>query len=65
MLAALETVRQGADVMPKRQLQRVIASELGPDWRSKLASFDDEPMAAASIGQVHQIQPFEPMIIQK
>lgn len=49
---ALERVRAGADVMPKRQLEQVIVAEAGPDWRSKVASFEDEPLAAASIGQV-------------
>lgn len=39
--------------MPQGQLQKVISAELGPDWRSKMASFEDEPLAAASIGQVH------------
>ena len=29
-----------------------MANELGADWRSKFASFDDRPFAAASIGQV-------------
>lgn len=28
-------------------------SELGPDWRSKVSTFDEKPFAAASIGQVH------------
>ncbi|XP_061354048.1 protein ABC transporter 1, mitochondrial [Gastrolobium bilobum] len=54
ILAALEIVRQGADVMPKSQLNQVLNAELGPDWSSKLISFDYEPMAAASIGQVHR-----------
>ncbi|KAL4202329.1 hypothetical protein AMTRI_Chr02g220510 [Amborella trichopoda] len=54
ILAALDIVRQGADVMPRSQLDQVLASELGPDWSSKLKSFDYEPMAAASIGQVHR-----------
>jgi predicted unusual protein kinase regulating ubiquinone biosynthesis (AarF/ABC1/UbiB family) len=52
ILAALEIVRQGADVMPKSQLNQVLNAELGPDWSSKLHSFDYEPLAAASIGQV-------------
>lgn len=38
--------------MPKSQLNQVLNAELGPDWTSKLTSFDYEPMAAASIGQV-------------
>ncbi|GAU23904.1 hypothetical protein TSUD_35740 [Trifolium subterraneum] len=54
ILAALEIVRQGADVMPKSQLNQVLNAELGPDWSSKLHSFDYEPLAAASIGQVHR-----------
>ncbi|KAJ0111171.1 hypothetical protein Patl1_00756 [Pistacia atlantica] len=54
ILAALDIVRQGADVMPKWQLNQVLESELCPDWQSKLTSFDYEPMAAASIGQVHR-----------
>ncbi|KAL4596376.1 hypothetical protein ACB092_12G160000 [Castanea dentata] len=53
ILAALDIVRQGADVMPRSQLNQVLDAELGPDWSSKLISFDYEPIAAASIGQVH------------
>jgi hypothetical protein len=52
VLAALDIVRQGADVMPRKQLNSVLDAELGPDWSSKLRSFDYEPLAAASIGQV-------------
>ena len=50
--AALERVRQGADVMPRSQLEGVLSEELGSDWRSLMAEFDYEPKAAASIGQV-------------
>lgn len=35
-------------------LQRAIASELGPNWRELLESFEEKPIAAASIGQVHK-----------
>lgn len=34
--------------------QRTLIKDFGPDWRSLVASFDDQPFAAASIGQVHQ-----------
>ncbi|EPS70264.1 hypothetical protein M569_04492, partial [Genlisea aurea] len=54
ILAALEVVRQGADKMPISQLNKVLEAEFGSNWSSKLTSFDYEPMAAASIGQVHQ-----------
>ncbi|CAN8248126.1 unnamed protein product [Cochlearia groenlandica] len=54
ILNALEYVRQGADVMPRSQLNPVLDAELGTNWQSKLTSFDYEPLAAASIGQVHR-----------
>lgn len=50
---AFERVRQSADFMPAWQVEKVLKSELGDDWRSKLAMFDMKPFAAASIGQVH------------
>ncbi|XP_026673340.1 atypical kinase COQ8B, mitochondrial isoform X3 [Ceratina calcarata] len=48
-----ERVRQSADFMPKWQVEKVLANELGHDWRNKLATFEERPFAAASIGQVH------------
>lgn len=33
--------------------QKAVGSDLGPDWRDKLAYFEEKPFAAASIGQVH------------
>ncbi|KAL6442096.1 hypothetical protein ACFW04_002424 [Cataglyphis niger] len=48
-----ERVRQSADFMPTWQVEKVLSSELGHDWRNKLAFFEEKPFAAASIGQVH------------
>ena len=38
--------------MPRKQLEKVLTGELGPEWRNKVANFEDDPLAAASIGQV-------------
>ena len=36
------------------QLGDVLAREWGADWKSRLSAFDANPIAAASIGQVHR-----------
>lgn len=51
--AALDKVRAGADVMPRKQLESVMKEQLGSSWRDLFVEFEDKPMAAASIGQVH------------
>ena len=50
----LQRVQDSADFMPPSQRDKVLASNLGPDWRDIFSSFDEKPMAAASIGQVHR-----------
>jgi len=44
--------------MPNRQLVKVIEGELGPNWQDRLQSFDAEPIASASIGQVRFVFTF-------
>ncbi|XP_016967875.1 atypical kinase COQ8B, mitochondrial [Drosophila biarmipes] len=51
---AFERVRQAADYMPDWQVERVMNTQLGADWRQRLSSFEEKPFAAASIGQVHR-----------
>ena len=46
-------VQDSADYMPSSQRDKILASNLGPNWRDLFSSFEDKPMAAASIGQVH------------
>lgn len=45
-------VQDSAHYMPNWQMERVMASSLGPSWRSSEDS-NRIPFAAASIGQVH------------
>jgi aarF domain-containing kinase len=49
----LQRVQDSADYMPPSQRNLVLASDLGSDWRNLFESFEEKPMAAASIGQVH------------
>lgn len=51
---ALNRVRQGADYMPKYQLEKQLVSQYGSDWKSLFDEFEVVPIAAASIGQVHK-----------
>ena len=35
-------------------MQQVLEEDLGKDWRKLIKDFDNTPLAAASIGQVHR-----------
>ncbi len=50
----LATLRDQANFMPTKQLDQVLRSEWGPDWRKQFRWFNPRPIAAASIGQVHK-----------
>jgi predicted unusual protein kinase regulating ubiquinone biosynthesis (AarF/ABC1/UbiB family) len=51
---ALSMLRSQGYAMPDTQLKRVLGREYGKGWERKFAVFDPEPVAAASIGQIHR-----------
>jgi predicted unusual protein kinase regulating ubiquinone biosynthesis (AarF/ABC1/UbiB family) len=52
--ATLTKLQESAPPLPASSVHRVLAADLGEDWRAEFISFDDVPAAAASIGQVHR-----------
>jgi predicted unusual protein kinase regulating ubiquinone biosynthesis (AarF/ABC1/UbiB family) len=52
--ATLTKLQDAAPPMPAKVVNAVLVAELGPRWRQKFLSFDENPAAAASIGQVHR-----------
>ena len=51
---ALTRLQSSAAPMPTASMYRVLDRELGTRWRERITSFEEEPIAAASIGQVHR-----------
>lgn len=51
---ALAILRASADAMPASQVRRVLGRAYGREWEKRFRRFDFEPLAAASIGQVHE-----------
>ncbi|MGH3157329.1 MAG: ABC1 kinase family protein [Streptosporangiaceae bacterium] len=51
--ATLTKLQESAPPLPARTVHRVLAEDFGEDWRERFTEFDDQPAAAASIGQVH------------
>jgi predicted unusual protein kinase regulating ubiquinone biosynthesis (AarF/ABC1/UbiB family) len=54
--ATLTKLQESAPPLPTRVVHKVLAKEIGEDWRDNFASFEDSPTASASIGQVHRAQ---------
>ncbi|MBP8881060.1 MAG: AarF/ABC1/UbiB kinase family protein [Dermatophilaceae bacterium] len=52
--AMLTKLQDSAPALPPERVHEVMATELGPQWRRRFQSFDDNAAAAASIGQVHR-----------
>jgi predicted unusual protein kinase regulating ubiquinone biosynthesis (AarF/ABC1/UbiB family) len=52
--STLARLQESAPPLPARTVHKVLAEDMGEDWRSSFTEFDDRPAAAASIGQVHR-----------
>ena len=53
---ALAILRDSANTMPDSQIRRVMGQAYGKGWEDLFEVFDYEPIAAASIGQVHRVR---------
>lgn len=51
---AFQTLQDDVRPLPFADIEQVLAHELGADWRARVAQFHDEPLATASIAQVHR-----------
>src|SRR3546814_7883 len=51
---SLNKLQAAAPPLPTKQVHKMLDQQLGTKWRDRLQSFDDEPTASASIGQVHR-----------
>ena len=50
----LTKLQDSAPPMPTSSVHGVLRASLGPSWPTRFLSFDDQPVASASIGQVHR-----------
>ena len=52
-LKALESLQDNVEVIPYSEVQKIVEDEIGQRISKAFDSFDTEPLASASIGQVH------------
>lgn len=54
MIAELTTLQSNVEPLPFSEIEGQLVKTLGKDWRERFSSFDEEPLASASIAQVHR-----------
>lgn len=50
----LATLQDSVTQIPFEEIEQQLCKELGKDWRSRFEAFEEEPLASASIAQVHR-----------
>lgn len=51
---AVQAMQEGNPGLPFAEMEPVLREQWGPDWRGLFLEFVEDPVAAASIGQVHR-----------
>jgi ubiquinone biosynthesis protein len=54
IVVELATLQDNVEPVPFEDIDGQLQRKLGKDWRSKFQSFSEQPLASASIGQVHE-----------
>lgn len=53
-IEAFAQLQDRVDPLPFSEIERQLIGELGPRWRERVHTFDETPLATASIAQVHR-----------
>lgn len=54
IITELQTLQDDVERVPFEDIDAQLQANLGKEWRAKFLSFEEQPLASASIGQVHE-----------